>query len=121
MTRNDFPEILASEFPQIEEEVRENDGLVHMQMDDFARWMQRAIHAGDWPELKRCVHLADRVWQVGEPYLRNALAVFCLEHLTFPDPTGPRAFAMLTRELRETWEALDRLHATLAAPKRKRR
>lgn len=121
MTSADFADALLREFPELEEDVRDNEGLLHLQMGDFARLMQRAIREADWPRLKRCTHLAQRVWQAGEPRLRNALSVSCLEHLTFKGTAGREAFAMLTRELREEWEKLDRFQASLAAPPGKRR
>jgi len=121
MTREEFPEILIREFPPIEAEVHDNDGLLHMQMGDFAVVMQRTIDEADWPGLKRCVHPALRVWQAGDPYLRNALSVACLEHLAFAGVTGQQAFAMLTRELREEWEKLDRFQGSLSGRPGKRR
>ncbi|MBB4636857.1 DUF7674 family protein [Longimicrobium terrae] len=121
MTGPEFVDVLLHEFPELEEDVRDNDGLLHMQMGDFAGLMQRAINERDLPRLKRCVHLAQRVWQTGEAHLRNALSVSCLEHLAFRGTTGQEAFALLTRELREEWEKLDRFQASLATPPRKRR
>lgn len=49
MTRDEFPEIVIGEFPEIEEDVRDNGGLLHMQMGDFAGVMQRAVIRGTGP------------------------------------------------------------------------
>jgi hypothetical protein len=95
--------MLLSEFPELRSEVEEADGLLHLEMAVFSRWTQTAIDNGDWPTLKRCVHLAHELWKRPDSGLLNALNVSYFEHLEFDSPNGQAAWSRFTRELQAGW------------------
>ena len=105
-THADFTRMLAAAFPELYEEVEDQDGLLHMEMHVFARFAQEAIDRADWAALKRCVHLAQDLWTRADPALLNALNVSLLEHLSFSGPNGEAAWTRLTRELQQGWRAM---------------
>jgi len=55
-----FEELLLLEFPELQDEIREYQGLDHLQMMEFALFSARACERGDMVTVKRCLSLADR-------------------------------------------------------------
>ena len=113
MTENEFVDLVCREFPDIAEEVRDQDDLLYMQVGVFATRVQQMVDEGDRPALKRAVHLAQRTRNEGDANLRNAISVAFLEHLTFNGATGERALAMLTSDLRQEWQKLQSFMASM--------
>ena len=119
----DFVRLVLAEFPELDEEIRHADGLLHLQMHAFTRLMERAKGASDWNAYKRGVHLAATLWSRPDADLSNALNVSFLEHLDFEGPNGPAAWARLTSELQQGWRAMrayNELVASQSAPRRKK-
>ena len=120
----DFVRLLLTEFAELDEEISNADGLLHLQMHAFTRLMQRAKSAADWSVYKRGVHLANELWVRPDADLRNALNVSFFEHLDFDGPSGADAWARLTSELQRGWQEMraynDRI-ASRSAPQRQKR
>ena len=114
-THQDFTRMLVSEFPHIEADVRHWDGLLHLEMGEFARLMEDARERGDWAMYERGVRLADKLWSAPDSSVENALNVSFLEHLAFEGPHGETAWEMLTPALQRGWENMMSYLATLAA------
>jgi hypothetical protein len=113
-SHSDFTRMLLGEFPELRAEIEDEDGLLHLEMAVFARHTQTAVDAGDWPTLKRCVHLAHELWERADPALKNALNVSYLEHLEFGPPHGQAAFTRFTRELQQGWKEMQEYWEQLA-------
>lgn len=110
----DFARMLCGEFPDLRQEVEDQDGLLHLEMAVFARHTRAAIEGADWSTLKRCVHLAHELWQRADPELSNALNVSYLEHLEFNGPNGEAAWSRFTRELQQGWKEMQAYWQELA-------
>ena len=121
----DFVRLAVAEFPSLQDEFAEADGLLHLQMHAFTRLMQRAKGSADWATYKRGVRVAAELWGRPNESLLNALNVSFLEHLDFDGPRGPEAWNRLTSELKHGWEAMkaynDRLAARSARPRKAKR
>jgi hypothetical protein len=121
----DFVRLALAEFPSLQEEFAETDGLLHLQMHAFTRLMQRARGTADWSTYKRGVRVAAELWGRPDKNLLNALNVSFLEHLDFDGPHGPEAWKCLTSELKHGWEAMkaynDRLAARSVPPRKAKR
>jgi hypothetical protein len=103
-TTAQFIEQLVNEFPELMEEIKADDGLLHMQMGSFALATQGAIDAGDFEKLRKQFTLADRFFQGAAPDLQNAFYVSYLEHLDFRGPNGQRAQSFMSPSLRKGWQ-----------------
>lgn len=121
-THADFVRLALAEFPELGEEFEEDEGLLHLQMHAFTRFVQRVTREGDWATYARCMRLAHELWRRPDDALLNALNVSFLEHLDFDGANGEKAWTYLTPELRDGWRAMEaymeRL-APVAAPPRK--
>jgi len=60
-----FVELLLAEFPELRDEAQEWQGLIHLQMMEFALFTDRACKRGDWKTADRCLRLADRLLRSG--------------------------------------------------------
>jgi hypothetical protein len=111
----DFAQRLLGEFPQLEGEVRQADGLLHLQMFAFANLTQLSKETADWSTYQRGVRLVSTLWSEPDDALENALNVSFFEALDFEGPNGPDAWAMLTPELQRGWENMRDYLKTLGA------
>lgn len=99
-----FIEQLVTEFPELRDDIKEDEGLLHVQMGSFARITQSAIDAGDFETIRRQFMLAERFFHDAAPDLQNALYVSYFEHLDFRGPHGPRAQSFMSSALRKGWQ-----------------
>jgi hypothetical protein len=76
-----FVELLLTEFPELRDEAQECQGLVHLQMMEFALFTDRASKRGDWKSVDRCLRLADKLLRLGDYEISNAIYVSYLESL----------------------------------------
>jgi len=102
-TATQFIQQLVAEFPELCDEIKEHEGLLHVQMGSFARITQAAIDAGDFESLRRQFTLADRFFRDAAPDLQNAFYVSYLEHLDFRGPHGQRAQRFMSSSLCSGW------------------
>ncbi|MDD5138956.1 MAG: hypothetical protein PHY43_01695 [Verrucomicrobiales bacterium] len=118
-----FIEQLGIEFPELCEDIKEYEGLLHVQMGSFARITQAAIDAGEFETLRRQFMFADRFFRDAAPDLENAFYVSYLEHLDFRGSHGQRAQSFMSSALRKGWqdimEYMDELSRKGQSDKRK--
>lgn len=114
-THADFVRLTLAAFPELREEFEEDPDLLHVQMHAFTRLAERARAARDWATYRRCMMLADRLWQHPDDAVLNALNVSFLEHLEFEGPDGAEAWKYLSSALQEGWRAMDAYMKDLAA------
>jgi hypothetical protein len=121
----DFTRLLLEGFPQLRESIQESDGLLHIEMGEFAEFAQQAKGRGDWDTYSRCMTLADRLWSRPQPALLNALNVSFFERLEFDGPRGPKAWSLLSPALQRGWQEMmdyrDRLKASAGKVSKKPR
>jgi hypothetical protein len=121
MNGEEFIASLLSEFPELTEEVRENEGLLHVQVGAFARHTEEAIASGDFAGVDRCFALAHRALHDADPPLKNAIYVSYLEHLDFGGAHGPAAQHRMSPLLRQGYgEIMDYLAMLERTSKRPR-
>lgn len=101
---------LRAEFPELTDELNDEvwRGLLHLETACFARLVQSAIDSGERSRVVRCFEFARQWWGTGDEDVQNALAVSCIEHLTFSDGMVQRswAFELLPPALQEYAVAL---------------
>jgi hypothetical protein len=99
-----FAELLIAEFPQLRDDVHEWSGLLHLQMMEFHLVTEKAINAGDWTIVERCLRLADTLLHDGDAEIRNAIHVSYLEHLPREGDSHDRIRELMTPDLRKAWD-----------------
>ena len=102
----DFYRIVTQTFPELQAELDEDPGLLHVQMGTFARFTEQAKVRGDWSTYRQCIALADALWQAPDPGLLNALNVSYLETLSFDGPQGDLAWSHVPPSLRIGWQEM---------------
>lgn len=99
-----FADILIAEFPHLRADVDEWHGLVDLQMMEFYLVTEKAIKAGDWNTVERCLRLADTLLHDGDGQIRNALHVSYLENLPREGDSHDRIREVMTPALRQAWD-----------------
>ena len=107
-----FVQLALAEFPQLREEFAEEDGLLHLQMAAFSRFVQATIDRNDLDVLVRCYGFLAEIMKSATPDVENAIYVSFLENLDFESsPYGPDARRLLPpvlqkalAEVEEHWE-----------------
>jgi hypothetical protein len=99
-----FTELLLAEFPQLLDDVDEWSGLLHLQMMEFHLLTEKAIEAGYWETVGRCLRLADTILRDGDPEIRNAIQVSYLESLPRAGDSHERIREVMTPDLRKAWD-----------------
>lgn len=99
-----FADLLVTEFPQLREDVCEWHDLSHLQMMEFVIFTEKAVEAGDWATVERCLELANRVLNQGNTEIRNAVHVSYLEHRPREGEVHERIRALMSPELRKAWD-----------------
>ena len=120
-TAGQFTQRLASEFPELREEIQEDEGLLHLQMHAFTRITQEAISIGDFEKLRKQFALAHEFFSNAEPNLENAFYVSYLEDLEFDGANGEKAKKMLSPVLLQGWKDIMYYMDELAKLSRKER
>src|SRR5580704_11140965 len=99
-----FVELLLAEFPELRDEAQECQGLVHLQMMEFALFTDRASKRGDWKSVDRCLRLADKLLRLGDYEISNAIYVSYLECLPRKGEIHDRLRKIMTTHLRKGWD-----------------
>lgn len=110
-----FEQLVLAEFPQLNEEFAEAEGLLHFEMATFSRFAQKAIDHNDLNTLKRCYGLLAGVINTAPSEVQEAVHVSFLEHLNFErSPYGAEARRLLPPvllkaldEVNEQWERIE--------------
>lgn len=110
LSREDFLQLLAKEFPAIAEEVLDEDyaGLIHLQVSPMARYANGLIQAGQFDELERLFNFFHQVVTKVDSVTENALFVSFLEHVDMAGESekAQHARRLLPAEYLPVWQAL---------------
>jgi hypothetical protein len=99
-----FADLLIAEFPQLRNDVQEWSGLSHLQMMEFNLVTEKAIDAGDWTVVEKCLRLANTLLNDGNAEIRNAIHVSYLEHLPREGSGHDRIREVMSPDLRKAWD-----------------
>jgi len=100
---------IEAEYPQISEEIQEDEGLLHIQIGTFSRLVQAFIDNKDTQAFDGACNLFVELFQKAAPELENALNVSFLEHLNFIDGNKLRSWAYnaMPENMKEAWNEMD--------------
>jgi hypothetical protein len=105
----EFRRLLMKHFPELSEEIEDDEGLIHMQMGSLENMANRCIKAGELHYLKNIYEFIDDLARHQcevHPDVINAINVSFLEGLNFENKShGEAAKSMLTPAMRKMWEA----------------
>lgn len=94
----EFLDLLATEFPDIADEIRAaGDNLLHLDTATFRRATERAMDAGQFWAAEQHFRFVERVLNKAAPDVENALAVSYIEDLALGDCTPQRYCAVKER------------------------
>lgn len=99
-----FEELLLAEFPELQKDIDEHQGLDHLKMMEFVLFTQRAWKCGDWRTVARCLRVADDLLRRGNPGIQNAVYVSYLESLPRQGEVCDQLRKMMTPHLRKDWD-----------------
>jgi hypothetical protein len=95
---SEFLDLLATEFPEVAAEVREQgDGLLHLEAAAFRLATERAMDAGQLWAAERHFRFVARVLSEAAPDVENALAISYIEDLALGECTPQRYHAVKER------------------------
>ncbi len=97
---------LWEEFPELREELEEDEGLLHLHFAALARHTEAAIAAGDLATVRRDFMFVDRVLAHADEFVDNAIHVSYLEHVDLSGEHGAAAEKLLSNRLCEGWQAI---------------
>ena len=109
-----FVELLLAEFPEFQDEAQECQGLIHLQMMEFALFTDRACKRGDWKTADRCLRLADRLLRSGDYGVSNPIYISYLECLPRKGEIHDRLRKTMTTDLRKGWDDILRYLSKLS-------
>jgi hypothetical protein len=105
----EFRKLLLQHFPELEEEIEDDAGLVHLEMGALERLANTCIKGGNLEGLKRTYEFIgdlDRHQKEVHPDVINAIHVSFLEGLNFENKKhGEKAKSLLPAILLEMWNA----------------
>ena len=107
LSGTDFIAALVQAFPELDAEINEWDGLLHVQMGEFARLTQEAIGNRDSNKIDRCFALAHRTFHDADPELKNAFYVSYLENLHFKGSNGQLAYKRMSNLLKAGYREIN--------------
>jgi hypothetical protein len=77
----DFERLVLQEFPSLRDDFTEWEGLLHLQVMEFAIFTEKAAVAGQNSIVQTCLRLADLFVREGDQEVWNAMHVSFLEAL----------------------------------------
>ena len=95
-------------FPEISEEIREDEGLLHLQIGEFSHLAQAFIDNENTISFSKMCELFESLFNSASPELENALNVSFLEHLNFKDGKKNRkwAYNAMPPKMKKAWEKM---------------
>jgi hypothetical protein len=108
-------DLIEKEFPEISEELREDEGLLHLQIGEFSHLAQSFIDGAKTNEFKRVCELFVKLFPSASSELENALNVSFLEHLNFTDGKKERSWAYTAMPplMRKAWDEMEEYNDNL--------
>jgi hypothetical protein len=112
MSTAEFMELLVHIFPEIREEVEDEDieGLVTLQIGCFTRFTQKAIDNKDWTTVKKCFDFVMETMHTVEFRVENSLFISYIGKLKIPE--NSKAHKMLPEKFKEVRKALEEFYST---------
>ncbi len=106
-------------FPQLAEEIEEDQGLLHLQIGTFSHLVQSFIDSGNSSEFSKACSLCIKLFSSADPDLENALNVSFLEHLNFVDGKYNRSWAYeaMPQVMRQAWDEMEEYNAKIHGPR----
>lgn len=106
-------------FPQLSEEIEEDEGLLHLQIGTFSHLAQSFIDSGNSAEFGKVCSLFVKLFPRADSALQNALNVSFLEHLDFVDSKCDRslAYEAMPSEMRKAWDEMEEYNARIHSPR----
>lgn len=105
----EFRRLLLKHFPEVEEEVEDDEGLIHLEMSSLERLANSCIKNGNLDYLRKIYEFIgdiSRHQKNVEPYVINAVHVSFLEGLNFANKQyGEEAKRLLPEVLLSMWES----------------
>ncbi len=105
----EFRRLLLKHFPEVKEEIEDDEGLVHLEMGSLERLANVSINIGDFENLKKIYEFVGdlgRHQKEVDPPIINAVNVYFLEGLNFENNRyGQSAKALLPPVLLSMWQA----------------
>ncbi len=100
---------IEKEFPTISENLREDEGLLHVQIGEFSHLVQSFIDDENAVEFRRVCDLFVSLFVSASSELKNALNVSFLEHLNFTDGKKKRrwAYNAMPPLMRKAWDEME--------------
>jgi hypothetical protein len=113
--RSMFLKEVTTAFPQLRADLNQENGLLHLEIDVFMRFVQTLIDTGERDALVTALRIADRFLRDGNQKVVNALTVSFLEHLNFQDGKVPRRWAWecMTAALKDQYQAIRKYNEEL--------
>jgi hypothetical protein len=108
INQEEFLEILVNQFPEIKEEVLDEDykDLNHLQIGVLARYTNNCIDKKRFDEVQRIFDFFEKVIEKVDPETENAMYVSFLEHIEFKGMTVNEIKSFLKPIYFESWEHL---------------
>ena len=108
ITTDEFLKYLVEYFPKIREDVLDpsNEGLIHLQISELARYANDCTNAKEFNELKRTIDFFEVTIDKVDSITGNALYVSFLEHLEFRGFNKTEIKRYLKPKYYETWKGL---------------
>jgi hypothetical protein len=101
-----FRNLVLNEFPTLQRDFEEWDGLIYLQASEFMRFTQDAIETRSFEVVSKCFEIAAAALLEGEDSLRNAIYVSFLEHLDLRSDAGKQAAQLMPAELKKGREEI---------------
>jgi hypothetical protein len=104
---NDFINDLVNTFPEIKEEVLDEDyeGLIALQIGCFMRFINNAINANDLVLFKKCMDFIQENINIVDKRIENSLVISCLGKLKIPKKS--QIEGLIPKELKGIIETLE--------------
>jgi len=116
ITHKKFIKILIETFPQIREDVLDEDDIITLQVGCFTRYVISAIKEGRFNEVKKSYDFLNSIEKLNlHPEIKNSLYISCIGHINFKDygNNGKIAKKMLPSELLKVWNDLQNHYSKL--------
>jgi len=113
-----FLEQLVSAFPQIKEEVydEDSDGLISLQVGCLTRYTIKAINDNKVSTALKCFRFVEQMLDKVNSNIESALVISLIGHLKFDK--NPDLYDSFPKRLKELKAALDKHHKSFARPKK---
>ena len=105
-----FYQQLAQQYPQLLEQIADNDGLLHLDMSNLQQLAEQFCQTRQLNEAKQCFQWLNQLFCQGQNQFLNAVYVSFLEHFEYQRRnnglTQTEFFALLPPELQQGYQLM---------------